>query len=660
MAQYTRPLPPYAQRLLRPTQPVPTARPAVHQAPATLAVPDPGFPGNLWPDAMMPSLREKVIFTGPCLFRQVSVPRQHEQKMKVQWMAKKRDFLERGWAVVQIAGQWEYQQYVQRGPDGNLYLTPKGQSKLDDHNRAVPFEGRESEPVKKKERTYIVDEPKPLPTGLSHWDRKILELGQEDDFSDFYENLPTLPWGLDAKLLDYQITPARQLLRALTCGQDEWGYPGAWDCSQTGTGKTFQALAAALATGREVCVLCPLSVIGTFPTFGRKGSGWKGAFAHFGQHAKFIMNYEALKTGRREWVAKHAKMGARGKKIVWFEWNEKLLKRDDVIFILDESHVCKAEDSLNSGLARALIRQKYHVIFVSATLAQNPSHMKASGLAVGLYSGRTGLTWDMFKQDYGIDQDGKFIGGPAGRYHMTRINKIWFPRRGGRTRISDLGDRFPETQIIAEAFETGETKAIQDAYKKAEMEIEEMERAGSLREQQGFMARAAIWMKAFQAGERLKVPSLVAKVQDEVEAGHSVALFVNFSDVREELGRRLRTTCMIHGGQTPDARNRCIADFQADKARVIICQIAAGGVGVSLHDENGDYPRLAIIMPNPNAVLMKQALGRVHRAGGKSRSRQIIFFAAGTLEEKVCDSVRDKVGNIDSLTDGDLHPPKVF
>jgi superfamily II DNA or RNA helicase len=86
--------------------------------------------------------------------------------------------------------------------------------------------------------------------------------------------------------------------------------------------------------------------------------------------------------------------------------------------------------------------------------------------------------------------------------------------------------------------------------------------------------------------------------------------------------------------------------------------IQAGGLGVSLHDLKGNHPRVSLLTPTDNAVELKQALGRVHRSCGKSKSIQRIIFAAGTVEDKVCVSVRRKLGNIgtvnDGLTDSDL------
>ena len=48
----------------------------------------------------------------------------------------------------------------------------------------------------------------------------------------------------------------------------------------------------------------------------------------------------------------------------------------------------------------------------------------------------------------------------------------------------------------------------------------------------------------------------------------------------------------------------------------------AGGTGLSLHDVNGEHPRVSLISPSFSAIDLKQALGRIHRAGAKSPAVQ--------------------------------------
>lgn len=86
----------------------------------------------------------------------------------------------------------------------------------------------------------------------------------------------------------------------------------------------------------------------------------------------------------------------------------------------------------------------------------------------------------------------------------------------------------------------------------------------------------------------------------------------------------------------------------------MLSMISAGGVGISLHDQTGDAPRVSIISPGFSAVELRQALGRIHRSGGKSPARQYIVFAGGTIEDSVRNAVRNKLNKLDLLNDGDM------
>jgi superfamily II DNA or RNA helicase len=131
----------------------------------------------------------------------------------------------------------------------------------------------------------------------------------------------------------------------------------------------------------------------------------------------------------------------------------------------------------------------------------------------------------------------------------------------------------------------------------------------------------------------------------------SAAIFVNFSETVRALSKRLDTNCVVWGENKGSERERHISDFQSDKKRVIIINIKAGGAGLSLHDLNGNYPRISLISPTPSAVDLRQALGRVWR---KTKSLQKIIFAANTVEEEVCEKVKLKLSSLDTINDGDV------
>ena len=92
------------------------------------------------------------------------------------------------------------------------------------------------------------------------------------------------------------------------------------------------------------------------------------------------------------------------------------------------------------------------------------------------------------------------------------------------------------------------------------------------------------------------------------------------------------------------------------KKRVLLVSLQAGGAGISLHDVNGIAPRHAIISPSYSAIDLVQAVGRIWRAGSKSKATQRIVYAAGTIEEEIAASVTAKIANIENINDGDLLP----
>ena len=229
-------------------------------------------------------------------------------------------------------------------------------------------------------------------------------------------------------------------------------------------------------------------------------------------------------------------------------------------------------------------------------------------------------------------------------------------------RIADIPD-FPSTQIIAEPVDTGREREIQKIYDQLKIDLNRADAVGDqVRKDEiaeAINANAAnhltIMLRARQDIERLKIDTFASMTADAVAEGMIVAIFVNFDESLHETAKRCGTDCVIHCGQTAVEREEAIRRFQANEVSVIVCNIRAGGVGVSLHDPTGIKPRLALISPTFSAQDLRQALGRVHRAGG-AHSIQRIIFAAETVEERACEAVESKLACIDALNDGDLKP----
>jgi superfamily II DNA or RNA helicase len=240
------------------------------------------------------------------------------------------------------------------------------------------------------------------------------------------------------------------------------------------------------------------------------------------------------------------------------------------------------------------------------------------------------------------------------------LNKYLFDQKqcASRMKVSDFGNLFPESHIVAEAYDLGSNSAsIQSVYDTMEYELARLdERSASYREHV-----FAVMIEARRRAELCKVPLFIEMVEDLYDEGKSVVLFLNFTDTAEAISDRLRQNSkfndqigFIVGGQSISERQSDIEMFNADKKRVMIANISAGGTGVSLHDLNGKYPRASVISPTWSAYNMRQALGRVWRQGGLTKSYQRIVYAANCIEEQICRKVQSRLNCLDTLNDGDL------
>ncbi len=436
-------------------------------------------------------------------------------------------------------------------------------------------------------------------------------------------------------LLPYQTEHADRIAEALRSRRV------ALDASDPGVGKTYIACAVAARMG------WPVGIITTKATV----PAWSQVAASFGLQPLFVANYESLRTGRHDVCSRVS--------VKRFAWNVP----HDTLLIWDEVQKCKSRDSLNAAMLIAARVQHLRVLLCSATAASNPLEMRALGFALGLHELFNYYSW---ARNHGV-VDGFFGLVYRGTSDdLRRIHDSIFPERGSRLRIADIPG-FPASQVEATPVDTGNTRAIQRVYTRMAAELRRAKLAGDntkLHELAAdLQARSAsaltIQLRARQEIELHKIDVMVSMAKDALEEGMSVVLLVNFAETIDKLARALGAPqSVIRGGQQPSERQAVIEAFQRNECPVVVANIQAGGVGVSLHDPSGLRPRLSLISPSFSAADIRQALGRVHRSGGAS-SVQKILFAAGTVEEHTAKICAAKLENIDLLNDGDLLPTNI-
>ena len=416
----------------------------------------------------------------------------------------------------------------------------------------------------------------------------------------------------EVKLFDWQKAGAQVLLESLRKNNV------ALDASDTGTGKTAKAVWLAQQLNADVIVVCPKAVIPAWRE-------WldRGGITHD------VMNYEKLKTGK-------TKLGKWNEAKSW-EWTFSGAK----LLIFDEVHRCKGATSVNAKILTG--SKKYTTLMLSATAAENPLDMRATGYMLGLHEYHDFYRW---AHHMGCRKApwGRGLAFMGGKKMLREIHQKVFPQVGHRIRIADLGDAFPSNSVFAECYDMGDVDAI---YAKMQKELDE------LRGKRASENPLTVKLRARQEAELMRVPVFVELTEQAIAEGNAVVAFFNFRQSLDAYRKLIgEESSQIIGDQKDDERVQNIGSFQENKVKVCACMIQAGGVGLSLHDLHG-VPRVSLIAPTYSAIDTKQALGRIHRAGALSPSRQYLLFANGTVETQVARSLRRKLRNIETITDGD-------
>ena len=417
------------------------------------------------------------------------------------------------------------------------------------------------------------------------------------------------------------------------------------DQSETGTGKTYVAAWIAKYLNSPVVIVCPKVVI----------PAWTKVLSYFGIKAHCLINYEKLIRGNTEHLSfKDGKDDSASDYIINFPKNS--------LVILDEVHKCKSGSSKNSDFLIKLKMDGYKTLLLSATTATNPLEMKAFGFATTLHN--------LVNYRHFITDSGAYVGRYGGFQidlasqrtveAMTHIHNRLFNEYKVSSRMTRkmFDNIFPDNHVMAECFDMGtNTDKINRVYEQMESELAALEESSVNYSQHHF----AIMTKARRMAELLKVPTMVEMIEDWFDEGISPVVFVNFTDTVEAIVKQLSKNrkfdgliAKIVGGQSDKVRQSDIEGFQNDTKRIMIANLAAGNAGVSLHDLNGKFPRGSVISPSYSAINLLQALGRIHRAEGKTKCIQKIMFAADTIEEDACKRVQCKLNNLECLNDGDL------
>ena len=350
-------------------------------------------------------------------------------------------------------------------------------------------------------------------------------------------------------LLPYQINNAENIIRIL--GKNN----SVLDASDTGTGKTYTAVASCASMNKMPLVVCPKAVMAT----------WKHVCKLFNVKPFFIVNYETIKNckyydkNNDRIKCEHVSYDTNDKIYVWKNIPS------EVIFIFDEAHKCSNLDSLNGQLLLAVKESVNNpIIIISATIADNPEKFRLFFYILNFIDAGYAKEHDIDFKKYNNIM-GKWI--TRDPKTMIRIHNMLYPDRATRMSIDVLGNLFPQTQITATPYSMGKKREteIQMEYETIEKELDKLkDKSNKNKKRENPLVRI---LRAHQKIELLKIPTFVELATDFMNEGFSVVIFVNFTQTLKTLADLLFTDCIIYGEQTDYDRQTNIEKFQSNKKK---------------------------------------------------------------------------------------------
>ncbi len=412
-----------------------------------------------------------------------------------------------------------------------------------------------------------------------------------------------------------------------------------FDNSETGAGKTYVTIK--IAEKREVkgiFVLCPVSVIGTWQYVS------KLAIIPIIE----IMSYEKFR-GTNKYPPKHKYVNLIPK-IKEYKIGEKTkeITKDKILFIFDECHRLK-NDTIQSRSVAALTRyiHKYtnsDLAFLTATKYDKTEHAFNMFKTLGLTDYSKMFRYYLGENRYellGID-DIKKYSEKLYNIHIqypSKINKKMlemfchsllttyiYPKISSAMKKTEFPTTIKNIKIVPDK---DISEACKNIVKKMYCIIEKNGKFDYT--QLSFFSHLL---------DQIKVEFLI-KISKQIltkETNRKICIFVNHIDVLNRVKYKLRKwKVLILNGSVPQKyRQELIDKFNEPNTnyRVFLSITTAGGIGISLHDKDGNYPRTSLILPDLKLINLHQAIGRINRAGMKSPTEIKFIYIKDICNDK--------------------------
>lgn len=419
------------------------------------------------------------------------------------------------------------------------------------------------------------------------------------------------------KLYDYQKSHVKRMVKILnTSGR-------VLDASRTGLGKTYCSIVSCLMAGLMPFIICPNMMIKT----------WIDVCEELECPYYGITSYELIQ---------NCKMyNKKGKKVKCdlINYKDSMIKSgenvdyvisdnlpENVIPLYDEVHKCKNIETNNAKILKAFGKTNIKLLLLSATVADKPMYFILVGWLLRLYQRiEDGHSWLLEKVRTSNTQN----------FMLVFHNQI-FPNHASKMNDDILTNNFPNCKINAMCYDMADSDEIEQLYK-------------NINDKSYLKNRHNLKIQI----ELLKVNKICHEIKKDVKNGNSVIIFVNYKETVHAFMRMLETNCAIFGDFDMETCLTNKNNFVNDNERIIICTIKKGSGSISLHDVNGNHPRITYIFPPDSVSDLIQSIGRAWRSGVKTKTIQNIVFSNCPEEQKLQFNMIGKINNVSLLNNGE-------
>lgn len=411
---------------------------------------------------------------------------------------------------------------------------------------------------------------------------------------------------------------------------------------QPGLGKSGQAIATIVGAKSFPClIICPSTLKINWQrevemwTGGKRravilSDGNKRTFHQFFQAglADFcIVNYESLKKFFVEGINV-----PEGKRLTLshIKFKETIVNSFKSV-VIDESHRCKNGSAQQSKFCMGICRGKEYALLLTGTPIVN----RPKDLIPQLH------IMDMLPKFGGyktfVD---RYCSGMKQASNLAELNyklrTTCFYQREKKDVLKDLPDKIRQTVLcdISNRKEYNEAENNLIDYLRKYRDADDEKIARVLRGQAMVMINILRQISA-----KGKIESVREFVDDIVEAGEKVILFVSLHEIVDSLKKIYPKAVTVTGMDTKENRQAAVDSFQRNPdVKIIICSIKAAGVGLTLTASSC----VAFVEFPWTYADCCQCEDRAHRIGQKDSVSCNYFLGQNTIDEKTYEIIQTK------------------